>query len=352
MGQSEAWLSFAQVYFQAFQWWGRYLKWNFCERLIDEWLSRQQLPTDQELGRAVEKFQQSYPPLSGVWHADRTSSPIWRQATHSAWEQTREALEEIRRLLKLDETHDLRSSEVGARLSLLLADSYHFDPDPSNSDRTSLAQNYYERSAQLMAQVAAATVEDRGEENDWHRAWMLYLQADLYLQAPSLGDPAETARQSIALAEQVGDPELLANNHRVLGDLSMHERLFSHAAEAYAKSIYYGYLFQTSPNPPDAYTREIYREMRGRALERAFEIWHEGEYAAAVAFSLQLQQKWHAVLPAPERDKVTALLQVSGADELSRLIMPREPDDDELGKSDSPFYYQAYTTLESVSTED
>jgi hypothetical protein len=82
-------LALARVYFDAFWWWGYYIDFPFCTRVLDMWSETQDAPEDRIWLAALRRFHEGYP--TG-----------YRKQGRPGWDAVEVALTDIRRLGGLD----------------------------------------------------------------------------------------------------------------------------------------------------------------------------------------------------------------------------------------------------------
>jgi hypothetical protein len=325
-----AWLEFAQTYLLAFQWWGRYHEYPFCTALLADWHDTLTAPADQHFGNLLRTFQAGYPP-----------GPNYRKIGQGDWLGVKRALDALRSDLNLagdfTELPDASSRQVRVLLDFFLAEACRFGlADPAG------AEQLYQAAGE-----EGATVDDTGA---WFAAWMTYMLADLHMEMGDLDRAQAEGEVALAGAEQAEDPELLANSQRVLGDIAWLRGEEAVALRNYSSALYRAYRFQIEPSGPDLYNRQFYQEMRERAVARLQELWGSGQQEAAVRWGRALCTFWRmddrAEGVAPQ---LRLLLAEDRVADLQVLLFPRGPQDEELGRTDSDFYYDALDVLERVS---
>ncbi|MDQ3705113.1 MAG: AAA family ATPase [Chloroflexota bacterium] len=353
--QETTWLHFAAIYFSAFQWWGRYLEFPFCKHLLGDWLEKQTSEEDQYWGKLLSDFQAAYP--TG-----------YQKHNCGDWTRARDCLFEVQRLLGIagdvaalfeqgllgtpvdparrygDERLKSKRREVRGLTDFFLADSYRY-----GEREFALAEQYYREAHDLAAGVFDPAPAPVLDEQRWQMAWMLHMLSDLHFEAGALDLAEQEAREAMAVAEEMEDWELLANGHRVLGDVAWQRGDLDGAIQSYNHAIQYSYSFLISPRPPDLYTREFYREMRARTLLRLQELWEHGRREEVERFAASLHSFWMPEVVDGTPDSVEGFLSTGSSDRLLNLLFPREPHDDELNRNDSEFYYEARDILDSIN---
>ncbi|MFI0422019.1 hypothetical protein [Spongiactinospora sp. 9N601] len=267
------------VFLEAFWWAGCYVPFPFNRRLLEDWsrtsetwewthTAHQQrigesASPDEQLLDALTYLLDNYP----VTHLKPPGAP---------WDGIRSRLRLIRRICGIGQRHTrpLSAAEkeglkrADAFITVFLAHTRRFR-DPS--DR--LADGYYARAAASLAELG----------DDWSVAWLCFERADLELEREEpeqalamLTDAARRTRElALSTAAEGDEPdwdhELLANLHRLRGDLHWRAGEREAAAAQYSRALAHAYLYQGDPNPPDAYSQQFYLEMATRAAARMAE---------------------------------------------------------------------------------
>lgn len=286
--RTRAHLLLAHVFFAAFWWWGDYIPFPFCDKILTRWAESQRLPEDEEFLGLLRQFLRCYP-RKREWQ-ERSGNPRWAD--------TRQALMDLRRRLNCEATqrgaaHWLLSSlrrvsrrpngngesaeedsdlrAVKAITALYLAESYQL-----TEDATDEAKRYYEEAIGLFAGHADYT---------WSESWALIELADLHRHR---GQHGEVFRICSEAAKKIQDPdhEVRANLCRVKADTYWEQQDYSRAWQEYRRASKEAFHFQAEPHPPDLYTSSFYSEMVERIVARLRELLPrdpEGAIAAAVA---------------------------------------------------------------------
>jgi hypothetical protein len=319
--REEARLQFASVFLDAFWWWGCYLEFDFCRRLLEDW---EQVATEPEDITALESL--------GALLDNYPTGHLKPPGEH--WAAVRQALMTLRDVCGLRGAALLKTRlerHVAGLINIFLAHAYRYqDPADAKAD-----QRY----------AAAAALFQRDEDR-WNQTWIAFELADLYIarDPPNLDPAAENVKvaASIALAlrrEDQSDEEVASNIHRVQADILWRRGQVPEAFEEYGRAILHAYLFQNTPHPPDAYTKRFYQEMMERTTERLTELWHRGQHEEALAMARRVS----AAVPteAGRAPDVTGLaeelLEEKRKPELARALFPPEPLEAELSRWSSDF---------------
>ena len=154
--------------------------------------------------------------------------------------------------------------------------------DPTSTD----ADAYY---------AEARALCEENEDDEWIVPWIVYELGDLALERGDLATAGKNARDALDAAkeseEDDRDYELIANCYRLFADVAWPASP-QQAFENYALAVFYAYMFQGFPEPPDFYTREFYREMTDRTAMRLEELWHDGREREATDWCTYLHDFW------------------------------------------------------------
>lgn len=266
----EAHISFALTYFEAFWWWGCYLKFPFCERLILDWERTQIAASDREWVDLINKFHESYP--TGY---DKRGKGDWLQVEM--------ALHRIRYLGKLGIDADFKLDDKRLRLraitGLFLAHSRRY-----SKIEDSKADVYYEDAFNIFIEI----------DDNWNMNWVMYELADLYMERKQGNIALDLSKEALFFAFNSGenDYEVIANIYRVRADIYWDAGDFQQAFRYYSLALFYAYVFQARPFQADFYTQAFYNEMLGRSTFRLRGLWLGGNKEAALNFCRQLHDFW------------------------------------------------------------
>jgi len=277
---TEASLSFLHVWFDGFWWWSCFTDegFDFCDELLLEWENRLSLSasdptasgTDRRLERRVQgldllhRFKQSYPKET----VDRNSG---------SWPEVSETLHALRQLSALDgEAAALQHASarhVRALTDIFLAEAARFGEHDIKT-----AEAYYREALSLFRQ----------DDDQWNIAWILFHLADTFGEVGEYAVIQPLCEESIALGLNGGDHEVVALNHRLLGDAAFAWGDAAAAIRRYGLAIEHAYRFQVEPQDPDDYTLQFYADMTNRVssglLLRSVE---EPEFTQAIASALR-----------------------------------------------------------------
>src|SRR6185369_6436244 len=256
---SEASLSFLHVWFDGFWWWSCFTDegFDFCDELLLEWENRLTLsaaaPTssaaDPRLARRVQgldllhRFKQAYPKET----VDRNTG---------SWPEVAATIHALRSLSSLDgdaaELQNASARHVRALTDIFLAEAARFGERDIKA-----AEALYREALGLFRQ----------DDDKWNIAWILFHLADTLGEAGDYGAIGPLCAESLALGLDGGDHEIVALDHRLLGDAAFARDDASGAIEHYALAIEYAYRFQVEPQDPDDYTLQFYADLAAQVAE-------------------------------------------------------------------------------------
>lgn len=263
-------LEFARVFLELFWWWGCYVDYPFCKKVLDLW-DRTQQPNQREASRLMLEIYEAYP--GGYTKQDP-----------EGWLKVREALQDLRDDLRVNDNDHVptqTTADAGVQLkraqtwwyvraftSLFLAHSFRYRPGEAE-----LAIRYYEDSLKDL----------KATEDTTTQAWTTFELADLWSELRDLKQARARLAEAARLIEEEEDLELLANLHRLHGDLlQAGVDRWEAVLSATGRALVRAYAYLNWPNPPDDYTVAFYGEMRERAARRLIDM-HRSQSADTAA---------------------------------------------------------------------
>ncbi len=236
-------LLFADIYLDAFWWWGYYTPLTFCDDLLREWEAVCQDDTDHQMFRELSQFRHAFPP---GWGTRETDEPIWSAVSG--------AMLSLREIGGLD---DIDSANVDPSLRQLRAITSLFlgEAAQSGGEGQEIADRWYEDSwAMFDTQMA----------KDWTR----FQQAEMWWDA---GDHLRTAR----LLEGVEETTRIRRDHELLARLAAFTAAqlqarteLTRSAEYAVAAVLHAFVFHTRQAPaPDDYSVAFHKEILARATE-------------------------------------------------------------------------------------
>jgi energy-coupling factor transporter ATP-binding protein EcfA2 len=372
----QAAIGLATLFFDASWWWDLYLRFVFCDKLLD-YADRprvQAISADMpQVTRLLSSFRKAYPREYAA-----TCARIYAEiagddpARTAALEQTARTgtgilpiLQDLCGRLGLTELDDLlpgagqaADADVPASdqnrlhllglICLMLADGHKFTASSSSGETG------HEALAAADACYRRAEAYFSEEEDAWDIAWTRYLHGEIISLRGD--DPAQEWDQAAAQADGDGDLELLANIERARAGHLRSRGDLEGALAHYGRAVFYGAAMQVTVNPnasADAYTQAFYREMclhATSALAETLLADQEPSLDRRVAEATRRLQvmlgEWgghweatqatlddalhHATRQAPEES----------ADAIASAAFPPGPGDAVLGKPRSRYYEQ------------
>ncbi len=328
---SRVFLSFTRTFLEAFNWWGWYLKFPFCDQLLYEWgRMHPEQAGGQSRGRALldilDKFYRAYP--EGLFKRGRGD-----------WKQVREAMYSLAYFLEIDgedpleelpaDDHDARF--VRALIEWFLAQAAFLEPHMD----TTLAEESYQLASQLFESIG----------DDWNLAWTYSYLADVHVAAGQFDAAAARVHESLELAQKgkrssQQDHELISQNYRVLGDAFWAQGDLNQAFREYARAVYHMYLCLAIPEAADLYTLNLYRDTRFHVLGRIQTLARQARRAEALAAATYLREFWNvywdkigAATPDLAARLAGDLVDEAVVHLLDADLFPAEPAEDQLGHS-------------------
>ncbi len=330
-------LELARIFLDAFWWWGYYVSFPFCAELLADW-ELTQPESERAWSEALRTLLDSYP--LGYQKLDAGD-----------WPKVADAMRTIRDLGDLNRhvSHEDRPGasareakvaanrrRVRALTSLFRAHSFRF-----RSEMADLALADYEDALTYLSDDSVAV------------AWTTFELAELKLE---LGDKAGAVAgigEAAPEAEEEVDYELLANLHRLRGDVA-----FRSAADASAigssagKAVLRAFAFLLPT--PDFYTQAFYREQRERLAERLVELAQRRGLDDAEAAAAQVAEELaplRALLALPDTSAIRSAIEGRDLAVLADLFTPSLPPVGEAALADATFEPSALRARQVVDRD-
>ena len=273
--------AFAAAYIDAFWWWPSS---PFCARLLGDWEPRHREPEDEQLHRLLSTIQADYRSLRD------DADAAWLDAAQRA----HRALRGLAAMLGITRAGDPTAKEahVLAIIDTLIANELRLI-EPASEEIDELLAEAYALLCRNRAEAALPRRRRKREDDAWCIPWVLRYRADHARARGRLGAARDLLEEAFALARASSgriDWEVLAECHRVLGDIAFGEGAWKEAFEHFARATGCAYLFQ-STQPLDSYTVDVYSEITGALLDRAYELART-ERAAAAAGCARVNRFW------------------------------------------------------------
>jgi broad-specificity NMP kinase len=289
-------ISYAALFLDAWWWWDLYVKFEFCDQLL-EYAERPRVsavsPQLREVARLLAKFRNTYPREHEVTvarlHAEFPGSDPAKAVALRETARTGAGIIPILkklcdqlRIAELDALFgDVAPPESAAEapsaesasgeepgeesddgetrrhllglISLFVAEGYRFEAtlEPGGT-ALAAAESCYRRAVRYFEE----------EDDDWDLAWTRYLLGGVLFKRGK--DPEAAWEAAAEAADVASDTELLANIERARGDHLLAAGDLEGALAHYGHAVFYGAALQVTSNidiGPDAYTKAFYREI-------------------------------------------------------------------------------------------
>jgi Domain of unknown function (DUF4062)/ATPase family associated with various cellular activities (AAA) len=285
-------ISYAALFLDAWWWWDLYVKFEFCDQLLD-YAERPRVsavsPQLREVARLLRDFRDRYPREHEVTvarlHAEFDGSDPARAAglrkTASTGAGIIPILKNLCDQLRITELDALFSDVAPHESAAEPASAESTSGEESDDDGTRLhllglislfvAEGHRFRATLEPEGTALAAAEAcyrraefyfQEEDSAWDQAWTRYLLGAVLFKR---GEDPEAVWEAAAEAADVeGDTELLANIERARGDRLLAADDLVGALAHYGHAVFYGVALQVTSNVaigPDAYTKAFYREI-------------------------------------------------------------------------------------------
>jgi len=347
--RTEANVTMAKVYFDAFWWWRCYNKeFPFCDQLLKEWRETQTNDADRKWLAQLTKFQEAYPTGyekqgKGDWHAVEAALLEIRRLGGMDWKPNA--------LLPLTSGSCDKTAgrlHIRAITNFFLAESYRYRSvgDPR-------AEEFYCESVTILKKHLDP------KDDEWNLPWAYWHLADLALERSQGEKALEMVAESLRLVRETSeeifdearDNEVISNDYRVRGDVHWQQRELELAFQNYALAVFYAYLFQCLPKCPDFYTADFYAEMTTRTRNRLAELWADGQKDAALQFCACLREFWEPYWTLQESSSTKgdyqALLEAGELVKLELVLFPPRPAEHDMHK-DSKYAHQVRKVTEAM----
>ena len=302
-------LAYTGLFFDAFWWWGSYVRFEYGDQLLLEWeRSRCTDADDRRWFEAMKAFVRTYP-----------LGP--NKSGAGEWVAARDALLSVRELSGLAPPSPITDADERRHVAAI-TDQFLGQCHRYLGDGEAAARSYEESIARLEA----------GNEW-WEVAWAQFAYADLEL---GRGRPEDAARRAqaaldIDLAHRRADldVELRANLYRVEADVAWAAGDQPTAFRSYGLAGFYAYRLQASAHPPDLYALAFYREMKGHLAGRLGELVDAGQLDQASSGLAEVAALWAPYWTAAGTTPKSPLL-TEGVAAAVEAVLPPEPSERKL----------------------
>jgi hypothetical protein len=342
-GQGYGRRGLAELFIDAFWWWGHNVPFAFCEELLADWAEMASTRRDEEDGQWGEKLREVYVRWPKGWR---------KEASPGDWTIIKEHLIFFLGRPEITEAEGSgRNTRRAEGLLQVLLGVAERNLNPQSED----VERYLQ---------AAHDLFDRAEGEEWNVAWVSYQRADAALARGDVeGAVAFAAQAWRDLSEMDEDDfELAANLHRVHADAAWALGERGLALDLYARAALSAYKFQVSVGDPDIppldeYTQAFMAEMHERTAERLAVLHADGDDQAALAACTRIRQffapYWRAAgLPdPPDQADLAALLAAGQAGDVVGRLFPPPPAPADLHQTDTAYARTATKALYKMKKE-
>jgi hypothetical protein len=330
--------NFAKIYFDAHWWWGLYVPFPFCEKLLEEWQRTQITKEDRALLDLILKFHHTY--------------PVGRKTEQSygkVWQDIRGLLNDLLNRFKINSepftSDDEEKRHLRGIIDLYKAESFRFSPNEAERPK---AEDLYTKALNLFVL----------NEDEWNQAWSLYECSDYFLETKQFQKAVDYANASAKLIRNddplAQDHELMSKTSRVRADVYWHQQDYNNAFLYYALSIWYAYLFHAYPPPADDYTMTYHAEVLDRTSERLVMLWKQGEKDLARKACAELRNFFAFYHKAqehssPSPDELDSWLENGDQARLIENLLLPAPQNTELGENSDDYLSRIYAVFDMAA---
>lgn len=267
--REDARLQFAKLYFEAFDWWGWYLPFKFCDDLLTVW-EQTQPDSDQDFLELFRDFHLAYP--TG-----------YKKQGKGDWDTVVVALDNLIFELDLDYSPERLNTDqriTRGQICRYLGDAYRYKniPEYNESERQYInALEYF--------------------EDEWNKMWVYSFLAELYYLKGEQKLAFNNVVHSIVMAKEderfaERDQEMLSLNYRIVGDIFLKHENLEAAFHSYFYSILHSYIFNFIQNDPDAYTINWYQDTGKHISQALIKLYRDGKQGDALNAWTLLLSLW------------------------------------------------------------
>jgi hypothetical protein len=316
--RSKARLYFARLFLEAFDWWGWYQPFKYCDDLISVW-EQTQPAEDRGFLQLFQEFQAAYPP-----GYEKHGKGDWKKV-YLVSGNIGVQLNLYQAIEKLDA--DQRT--VRGHIERFQGDAFRFI---NQTELLEEAENHYQQALEYFAA-------------DWNKLRTLSYLADLDLELGWFPRAIERVSQSIKKAVERTeyldyDHELLSRNYRILGDALFHQDDLNGAFQNFGRCLIHAYIFHFT-DAPDAYSYSWYQDMGRHVIQVVSGLWRGGRQAEAQRACQYLRGLWwenvrlfREDIFARAESGLEDLLLGERLEDLQRFILPTVPGEGAFGVED------------------
>jgi hypothetical protein len=391
-------ISYAMLFLDAWWWWDLYVKFDFCDQLLN-YAERPRVkaasPQLQKVAQLLAEFRNKYPrehdvtvarlhaevaggdpaKAAGLLKTARRGAkilPILKNLCHQlriteldallADVSSPEGTAEAPSVASISgEEPGEESSDGGTPLHLLgliclfLAEGHRFNasPETEGAGLTS-AKTCYEKALSYFVE----------EKSVWDQSWTRYLLGAVLFKLEE--DPDEVWDAAAEGANDESDTELLANIERARGDRLLADDDLNGALLHYGRAVFYAVALQITSNlttGPDAYTKAFYREICLYATKPLVQPLFEVSASTVDSRQAETKRRLNVMLAEwgdhwkPDELKLDKAL---GADRrsvedfasgIAAAAFWRAPGEADLGQPDSGYYRSINELIEKMEPQ-
>jgi hypothetical protein len=330
-------LEMARTFLDAFWWWGCYIPFPFCAELLSEW-ELTQPESERAWSDALRELLRSYP--LGYQKVDSGNLARVGDAMRTLRDLGDLGREVPRENRPTASAHEARLAanrrRVRALTSLFRAHSFRF-----RSGMADLALAEYEDALAYFADDVVAV------------AWTTFELAELKLGLGEHEGPLAGIHAAALVAREQADYELLANLHRLRGDVALAREADSAAiGSSSGMAVLSAFAFLLPM--PDPYTQAFYREQRERLAARLVELARRRSAAEAEAAASRVIEELaplRALVAVPDPSSVRAAIERDELALLAGLLTPPVPPVGPAAREDPMFEPSALRACQAVDRD-
>jgi hypothetical protein len=377
-------IAFATLFLDAYWWWDLYVRFDFCDRLLD-YARRPRVevvsPEMPQVAALLATFRDTYPQenestLALLYAEIAGGGPERAPGPRRTAEKGVGVLAVLRDLCgalditELDglfgdsapgpeEAPDVPDDETRLHLlgliCLFLAEGHRFRAqlEPGGTGLAAAEACYRHAETYFLA-----------EDSAWDVAWTRYLFGEVVSERGE--DPDSLWEQAEEAADDESDTELLANIERARGDHLRSSDLEAALAH-YGRAVFYGVALQVTSNlesGADPYTQALYREMQMHAVKMLAEPVVRDQASSLDARVAEADRRLKVMLGEwgdtwqPDEAKLDKALSEASQDKaaesaaaIAGAAFPPGPGNAVLGQPDSDYYRGVHDLIERTHTQ-
>lgn len=319
--RQKAKLRFALEFFNAFSWWGWFLRFPFCDSLIREWVWKRDEEDLPFLQRILD-FDEGYP-----------RGYFTEKDGKGNWDNVRDSLLALFVELEIDpiapQDMDDDKKELFIMMCEMLAGAYRHHSTPE----------YDKAEAIYMQTIPLCQALEMEDTFAYHNCFLgdLYLQMEHYENAIKHGEIAiEAMLKEPEKRSEANDYEVASLGFRIAGTGYLRLGALDKAERAYTLGSLCAYIFISHPKDvADPYTCQWYIDTvkdMAREMQRAWRAGNADVLMLAENIHAYWQPYWEReATPALTRASLQAAFEANDESALRGLIFPADPPTDDKG---------------------